>query len=97
VPKIYNSESEVAEYLKHKSWYLEYKITDSEIIENENLLDMIVQKFMLMKDFNHFLNRALADFEMPKGWKTDDKIDSTISTRYYLSFNRYSSNDKEQN
>jgi len=66
VPKIYNFESEVAEYLKHKSWYLEYKITDSEIIENENLLDMIVQKFMLMKDFNHFLNRALADFEMPE-------------------------------
>lgn len=66
VPKIYNANSSVAEYLKYKSWYLEYQVTDHEILDSEKFIDMILEKFELMKDFNHFLNRALIDFEMPK-------------------------------
>ena len=66
VPKIYEVDSPAAEYLKHKSWYLEHAITDRDIISNDNLVDYMSEKFRLMKDFNHFLNRALVNFKMPE-------------------------------
>ncbi len=60
VPKIYNTDSLAAEYLKNKSWYLEYRITDKKIT------DMIIEKFKIMKEFNDFLNCTLVNFKIPE-------------------------------
>lgn len=65
VPKEYDINNPIAEYLKNKSWYLEYKIED-EVVKNEKeFVEYVVKKFMLMQPFNNFLNKALKDFKMP--------------------------------
>lgn len=66
VPKGYEKEHPQAEYLKYKSWYLEYPIQDEELNNAENLLAKAATIFRIMKPFNDFLNKALADFQMPK-------------------------------
>lgn len=65
VPKKYNSDCEMAEYLKYKSWFLEFPLTDDEIMD-ENFFEVALTKFVLMKPFNDFLNKALKDFQMPQ-------------------------------
>jgi uncharacterized protein (TIGR02453 family) len=64
VPKEYNSEHRLAEYLKYKSWYLEYKITDKEFLDE--FIKTSSKIFRYMKPFNDFLNKALKDFKMPE-------------------------------
>lgn len=65
VPAGYDKEHPQAEFLKFKSWYLEYPIQDDLIADGERFLIEAVRLFRLMKPFNDFLNRALADFQMP--------------------------------
>ena len=65
VPAGYDKEHPQAEFLKFKSWYLEYLIQDDLIADGERFLIEAVRLFRLMKPFNDFLNRALADFQMP--------------------------------
>ena len=65
VPAGYDKEHPQAEFLKFKSWYLEYLIQDDLIADEERFLIEAVRLFRLMKPFNDFLNRALADFQMP--------------------------------
>ena len=55
-----------AEYLKHKSWYLEYPMGDDELADGEGFLDKAAGMFRLMKPFNDYLNEALASFQMPQ-------------------------------
>lgn len=64
VPQGYDPQHPQAEYLKYKSWYLEYPVSDEQILR-EDFLDFAVEKFVKMQDFNGFLNRALKDFQMP--------------------------------
>lgn len=66
VPRGYDKEHPQAEFLKFKSWYLEYPLLDEEIKEPEHLLQKSAEIFRLMKPFNDYLNRALAEFKMPK-------------------------------
>jgi len=66
VPKEYDCDLEIAEYLKHKNWYLEYRLADFEIEDSEKIIELMIEKFKLMKEFNAFLNKALIGFEMPK-------------------------------
>lgn len=66
VPKQYNPSPLVSEYVKNKSWFLEYKISDEELLSYNTIEPLIVEKFSLMKEFNDFLNKALVDFQMPK-------------------------------
>lgn len=66
VPAGYEKEHPQAEYLKYKSWYLEYPITDAEFGDGEAFLNHAVTIFRMMKPFNDYLNRALADFRMPE-------------------------------
>ncbi len=66
VPAGYDQAHPQAEYLKHKSWYLEYPITDEELCAPEAFLHKAVEVFRVMKPFNDYLNRALVDFQMPK-------------------------------
>lgn len=65
VPAGYDKEHPQAEYLKYKSWYLEYFISDEEVCDNQNFIQKAVEIFKAMKPFNDFLNRALKEFEMP--------------------------------
>lgn len=64
VPRGYDAAHPHAEYLKNKSWYLEYPITDSQLLES-NFVDFAADIFKKMMPFNHFLNQALVDFKMP--------------------------------
>lgn len=66
VPAGYDPAHPQAEYLKHKSWYLEYPILDEELAEGEAFLSKATQLFRQMKPFNDYLNEALAEFKMPE-------------------------------
>ena len=66
VPAGYDKDHPQAEYLKYKSWYLEYPVQDAELMDSEAFLDKAAEVFCRMKPFNDYLNRALADFKMPE-------------------------------
>ncbi len=65
VPAGYEKEHPQAEYLKYKSWYLEYPIKDEELRDAEAFLTKAAEVFRMMKPFNDYLNKALAGFQMP--------------------------------
>lgn len=65
VPAGYEKEHPQVEYLKFKSWYLEYPLKDEELKDEEAFLAKATELFRIMKPFNDYLNRALADFQMP--------------------------------
>ncbi|MDE5654529.1 MAG: DUF2461 domain-containing protein [Clostridia bacterium] len=65
VPAGYDKEHSQAEYLKHKSWYLEYFMDDDEVADEKTFLQKSVEIFKIMKPFNDYLNKALKDFKMP--------------------------------
>ena len=65
VPAGYEKEHPQAEYLKYKSWYLEYLIQDEELTDGDLFLAKAADIFRLMKPFNDYLNNALTGFKMP--------------------------------
>lgn len=65
VPQGYDPEHPQAEYLKFKSWYLEYFFEDSRLEDAEAFVGFAADVFRKMKPFNDFLNRALEGFTMP--------------------------------
>lgn len=65
VPAGYDKEHPQAEYLKFKSWYLEYPIKDVELFEAEAFTAKAAELFRIMKPFNDCLNKVLEDFQMP--------------------------------
>lgn len=66
VPAGYDKEHPQAEFLKFKSWYLEYPVADAGFGDGEAFLNHAVTLFRIMKPFNDYLNRALAGFRMPE-------------------------------
>ena len=66
VPAGYDRGHPQAEYLKYKSWYLEYPLQDEALADSEGFLSHAVDIFRRMKPFNDYLNRALVDFKMPE-------------------------------
>jgi uncharacterized protein (TIGR02453 family) len=64
VPRGYDETHPHAEYLKFKSWYLQYPISDSFLL-SENFVHEATQIFLAMKPFNDYLNAALIGFQMP--------------------------------
>lgn len=64
VPAGYDKDHPQAEYLKNKSWYLEYFVTDEEVL-GADFVQKSAAVFRAMKPFNDFLNCALKDFKMP--------------------------------
>ncbi len=66
VPAGYEKAHPQAEYLKYKSWYLEYPIKDEEWGDAKAVLAKAAKLFRIMKPFNDYLNKALVDFQMPK-------------------------------
>ena len=65
VPAGYDKEHPQAEFLKYKSWYLEYPVDDESLLSIETFLPQMIKIFEAMKPFNDYLNKALADFKMP--------------------------------
>ncbi len=65
VPAGYDKEHPQAEYLKLKSWYVEYPVKDEELGDAEAFLAKAAEAFRIMKPFNDYLNKALAGFQMP--------------------------------
>ncbi len=65
VPAGYEKTHPQAEYLKYKSWYLEYPIGDEEWNDAEAFLAKAAEVFRVMKPFNDYLNKALVGFRMP--------------------------------
>ncbi|WP_303900679.1 DUF2461 domain-containing protein [Anaerotruncus colihominis] len=65
VPAGYEKEHPQAEYLKYKSWYLEYPLQDEELADGGLFLPKAVDIFHRMKPFNDYLNKALSEFKMP--------------------------------
>lgn len=65
VPAGYEKEHPQAEYLKFKSWYLEYPIKDAELNDADAFLAKAAELFRTMKPFNDYLNKALVGFKMP--------------------------------
>lgn len=65
VPRGYDKEHPQAEFLKYKSWYIEYPISDEELADSEAFLSQAVEIFKAMKPFNDYLNKALDGFTMP--------------------------------
>lgn len=66
VPAGYDKDHPQAEFLKYKSWYLEYPVTDAEFGDGEAFLNHAVRVYQIMKPFNDYLNRALKNFRMPE-------------------------------
>lgn len=65
VPRGYDKEHPLAEYLKHKSWFLESFIADSTLLDTEAFLGKLVDECKIMMPFNEYLNIALKDFKLP--------------------------------
>lgn len=65
VPAGYDKEHPQVEYLKFKSWYLEYPVADEVIADAEQFVEEAVKLFEIMKPFNDYLNKALEGFQMP--------------------------------
>ncbi len=65
VPAGYDKGHPQAEYIKFKSWYLEYPLRDEAFDDAERFLVQATELFRIMKPFNDYLNRALVDFRMP--------------------------------
>lgn len=64
VPRGYDPAHPQAEFLKYKSWYLEYPLADQELLAPD-FIPAAVEIFSKMQPFNAFLNEALAGFQMP--------------------------------
>jgi hypothetical protein len=64
VPKEYDKEHKYAEYLKHKSWDIEYHIQDKVFLDTDRFIKLSIEMFEHMQPFNEYLNKALKDFKM---------------------------------
>ena len=65
VPVGYDKEHPQAEYLKFKSWYLEYPLKDEDLLDEQIFITEAIKLFRIIKPFNDYLNQALDGFQMP--------------------------------
>jgi len=65
VPKGYDPAHPQIKYIKHKSWYLEYPVSDTQISDSSEFIRHAARIFRCMKPFNDYLNSALRGFAMP--------------------------------
>ncbi|MCC0653396.1 DUF2461 domain-containing protein [Clostridioides sp. ES-S-0005-03] len=66
IPRGYPKDFTKGEYLKHKSWYIEYHLQDSDLDNLYEFCKMVTDKFLLMKPFNDYINKALEGYKMPE-------------------------------
>lgn len=65
IPRGYENNNLMSEYLKYKSWFLEYQVDDIEILNSDEFVKKAGNLFHLMVPFNNYLNKALEGFVMP--------------------------------
>lgn len=65
VPRGYDPAHPQAEYLKHKSWFIEYIVPETVFLDECRFLELATEKFLLMRPLNGFLNNALKSFQFP--------------------------------
>lgn len=65
VPKGYDPFHPQAELLKNKNWYVEYPITDKQLL-SEDFIPLAAEIFRVLKPLNDYLNKALKGFVMPR-------------------------------
>jgi uncharacterized protein (TIGR02453 family) len=65
VPIGYDPDHPQAEYLKNKSWYLEYFLPDVLVRNADDFVKQAAKIFRYMKPFNDYFNAALRGFDMP--------------------------------
>lgn len=61
VPKDFDAQNPAAEYLKHKSWYIEHRITDAQALDAAYMAGC----FKKMKPLDDYINEVLRDYELP--------------------------------
>lgn len=66
LPRQFAADHPAGEYLKHKSWYIQYAFSPAELADDRTFCAAVWEKCRLMQPFNNYLNTALAGFEMPK-------------------------------
>ena len=66
VPKEYNQEHSMAQYLKNKSSYIEDNFKDEKLENPDAFIQYAAERFRLMAPFNAYLNQALKEFKMPQ-------------------------------
>jgi uncharacterized protein (TIGR02453 family) len=64
VPRGYDENLPQSQYLKNKSWYLQYSVSD-DTLTAQSFVEEATQIFLSMKPFNDYLNAALKGFKMP--------------------------------
>ena len=64
VPRGYDPAHPQAEYLKHKSWFIEAPVSDEQFAA-EDFVPYALGAYQKMRPFHDFLNRALEGFTMP--------------------------------
>lgn len=64
VPQGYDALHPQADYLKHKSWFIEYRLTDDMLLAMD-FEDRVLEVCAAMQPFNAFMNEALQGFVMP--------------------------------
>lgn len=65
IPRGYDANNPQGEFLKNKSWYVEYPISDEQLLKKD-FVHMASEIFVAMQPFNGYLNKALIDFKIPK-------------------------------
>lgn len=65
IPRGYDAAHPQAEYLKHKSWFIEYIVPEEVFLDESRFLALATEKFLLMRPLNEFLNHALESFQFP--------------------------------
>lgn len=66
VPRGYDVNHPYGEYLKYKSWFIEYPVQDIDMLKSDVFIKQAAEIFQFMKPFNDFLNTAMKDFVMPE-------------------------------
>lgn len=64
MPPGYSHAHPQAEYIRHKSWFIEFPVSDKRVTE-DGFATFAVDIFAKMRGFHSFLNHALEGFEMP--------------------------------
>jgi uncharacterized protein (TIGR02453 family) len=64
MPKGFDENHPQAAFLKQKSWYLEYPVSDEQL-QSSTFISFASEIFRAMQPFNTFLNSALEGFVMP--------------------------------
>lgn len=66
VPQGYDAALPQSEYIKYKSWALEYHLPDEAAADTDAFVQQAADAFLRMRPFNEYLNRALDGYKMPE-------------------------------